>query len=55
MAKKVVSVDSRMVALSLIMKMVRYERSIDSKAVKSKAEERHVRFLRALRDTSVKR
>lgn len=43
------SVDSRKVALALLSKMVKYESAIDKKAVKSKAEERHVAFLRAFR------
>lgn len=52
---KVKKLDSQKVALALVMKMIGYERSIDGKAVKTKAEERHVSFLRALRETSAKR
>jgi hypothetical protein len=45
-------VSSKDIALSLIKKMVEYERSIDKKDNPSAAEKRHVEFLRKMRTIS---
>lgn len=41
-------IDSQSLALALVRKMVAYESSIDRKSDKTKAEKRHVEFLRAI-------
>lgn len=46
--KKDKKIDSQSLALALIQKMVRYETEIDRKSDKTKAEKRHVEFLRAI-------
>jgi len=42
-------VSSKDIALSLIKKMVEYERNIDKKENPTAAEKRHVEFLRGMR------
>lgn len=48
--KSTKEIESQTLALALIRKMVAYEQNIDRKSDKSKAEMRHVAFLRALRN-----
>jgi len=42
-------VDSKKVAIELVKKMIAFELKLDAKKQKSKAEERHLAFLRTIR------
>lgn len=50
---KMASTDSRSLAFALVRKMVAYQNEIDRKTCPSKAEQRHVAFLRALRNAGL--
>ncbi len=42
-------VESKKVAEALVKKMIAFEQKLDAKAKKTKAEERHLAFLRSFR------
>lgn len=51
-SKEAAPVSSQVLALALVRKMVAYEAAIDAKSVQTPAEQRHVAFLRAVRNGS---
>lgn len=50
--KRSSNVSAQQLALALVRKMVAYEAAIDAKSVQTPAEQRHVAFLRAVRNGS---